>query len=180
MPAPAYPAPKKDLMEWNGQLYYKPRRITNYVWVGSQATAANGNFLKKNNIKLVVNCSKDIPKYSDIPMLRVPVHDASFDADKMGKYLSLASTAIRDVTRYKGNVLIHCHAGMNRSATVCAAYLMTIKGMTGKEAMEAIRKAKPECFHPFNFKSSLTEYEKKLRANGVIKNKKVTNKKKKS
>jgi hypothetical protein len=174
MPTPVYPAPTKDLLEWRGQLYYRPRRITNHVWVGSQATAADAAFIKKNNIKLVVNCSKDIPKFSDVPMLRVPVHDAAFDAEKMWKYLALASAAIRDVTRYNGNVLIHCHAGMNRSATVCAAYLMTIKGLTAKEAMEAVRKAKPETFRPMNFKSSLVNYEKQLRANGVIKDKKKT------
>lgn len=172
MPPPAYPAPTKDLIEWQGQLYYKPRRITNHVWVGSRATAADATFLKKNNIKLVVNCSKDIPKFSDIPMLRVPVNDSGSDAEKLGKYLNLAATAIRDVTRYNGNVLIHCHAGMNRSATVCAGYLMTIKGMTAKEAMETVRKAKPETFRPMNFKSSLTNYEKQLRANGIIKDKK--------
>jgi protein-tyrosine phosphatase len=177
MPPPTYPAKNKDLLEWQGQLFYKPRRITNHVWVGSEATAADGTFLKKNKIKLVVNCSKDIPKYSDIPMLRVPVHDAAFDAGKMGKYLALASTGIRDVTRYKGNVLIHCRAGMNRSATVCAAYLMTIKGMTAKEAMGAVRKAKPEVYHPMNFKPALTDYEKKLRTNGIIKNKNTVNKK---
>ncbi|AGE59056.1 dual specificity protein phosphatase 16 / mitogen-activated protein kinase phosphatase 7 [Paramecium bursaria Chlorella virus OR0704.2.2] len=172
MPAPAYPAPTKDLIEWRSQLYYRPRRITNHVWVGSQATAADPAFIKKNNIKLVVNCSKDIPKFSDVPMLRIPVNDSPTDAEKLGKYLPLAATAIRDVTRYNGNVLIHCHAGMNRSATTCAGYLMTIKGMTAKEAMEAIRKKKPETFRPMNFKSSLTNYEKQLRANGIIKDKK--------
>jgi hypothetical protein len=100
----------KRFIKYNGELYYPPKRITNHVWVGSQATAADPAFIKKNKIKLVVNCSKDIPKYSDVPMLRVPVHDSSSDSEKMGKNLSLASTAIRDVTRYGGNVLIHCHA----------------------------------------------------------------------
>jgi hypothetical protein len=52
---------------------------------------------------------------------------------------------------------------------------MTIKGLTTKEAMEAIRKKKPETFRPFNFKSSLVNYEKQLRANGIIKDKKKTN-----
>ena len=162
---------RKNFIEWKGQLFYKPKRITNHVWVGSEATAADASFLKRNKIKLVVNCSRDIPKYSEIPMLRVPVHDDAGDAKKMEKNLALAATAIRDVTRYKGNVLIHCRAGMNRSATVCAAYLMTIKGMTAKEAMDAIRKKKSETFRPFNFKSSLINYENKLRENSVIKKK---------
>ena len=158
-----------DFLVFNGEKYYKPKRITNHVFVGSRATAADPVFLKKNNIKLVVNCTKDQPKFSDIPMLRVPVNDSPSDADKMSKYLRMASLAIRDVTRYGGNVYIHCFAGMNRSATVCAAYLMTIKGLTADEAMKIIKKKKPECFTPMNFKPALKNYEAELIANGIIK-----------
>ena len=168
----------KDFIQFNGELYYKPKRITNHVWVGSRATAADPEFLKKNKIKLVVNCSKDIPKYSQTPMLRIPVNDSPTDVDKMAKYLPMATTAIRDVTRYGGNVLIHCYAGMNRSATVCAAYLMLIKSMTAAEAMKVIKQKKPECFTPMAFKPALLDFQKKLESNGMIKKKKPANKSK--
>jgi len=167
-----YPGPASDMIEWKGLLYYKPKKITNHVWVGSEATAADPVFIKKHNIKFVVNCTADIPKYSNVPMLRIPIHDAGFDADKMKKYLGVSSMAIRDVTRYGGNVLVHCRAGQNRSATVTAAYIMTIKGITAKEAMDIIRSRKCETFRPMNFLSSLKAYEKKLIANGIIKPKK--------
>jgi protein-tyrosine phosphatase len=158
----------KNFITFQGELYYPPRRITNHVWVGSRATAADPVFLKKNEIKFVVNCSKDIPKYSEIPMLRVPVNDSPQDTEKMGKFLKMASLAIRDVTRYNGNVLIHCYAGMNRSATVAAAYLMTIKGLTAQQAMDIIKKKKPETFTPMNFRPALKSYEETLKKNGVI------------
>lgn len=164
-----YPAPVKDLIEYNGQLYYKPKKITNRVWIGSEATAANKEFLRRNNIKLVVNCTADIPRFSDIPMLRVPVYDDPSDAKKMVKYFGISSVAIRDVTRYNGNVLVHCRAGQNRSSTVVAAYLMTIKKIGYDEAMKLIRERKCETFRPMNFLSSLKEYQKKLTENGVIK-----------
>ena len=157
-----------NFITYMGELYYKPKRITNHVWIGSRATAADPVFLKKNNIKFVVNCTKDIPKYSDIPMLRVPVNDSPTDAEKMGKYLKMASLAIRDVTRYNGNVLVHCYAGMNRSATVTAAYLMTIKGLTAQQAIDIIKKKKPETFTPMNFRPALKSYEEILKKNDVI------------
>lgn len=160
-----------NFIVFQNEKYYVPKRITNHVWVGSRATAADPIFLKRHNIKFVVNCSKDIPKYSDIPMLRIPVNDSPADSQKMSKYLKMASLAIRDVTRYGGNVLINCWAGMNRSATVAAAYLMTIKGITADEAMAIIKKKKKECFSPMNFKQSLKDYENQLKANGIIKNK---------
>jgi protein-tyrosine phosphatase len=175
-----YPPPKTEFIEWRGALYYKPKQITKHVWIGSEQTASDRNFLVKHKIKLVVNCTADVPRTSNIPMLRIPVHDAAFDAKKMAKYLDMSSLAIRDVTRYGGNVLVNCRAGQNRSATVTAAYLMTIKGMTAKEAMDAIRKKKFETFRPMNFKPALNEYEKKLKENGTIKPKKKTTNAKKN
>jgi protein-tyrosine phosphatase len=167
-----YPAPAKDLIEYKGLLYYPPKKITNHVWIGSEATAADKEFLRKHNIKFVVNCSADIPRFSDIPMLRVPVYDDPSDANKMVKYFGISSVAIRDVTRYGGNVLVHCRAGQNRSSTVVAAYLMTIKKIGYVEAMKLIRARKCETFRPSHFTSSLKQWEKKLVENGVIKPKK--------
>lgn len=171
-----YPALAKDLIEWKGLLYYPPKKITNHVWIGSEATASDKDFLRKHNIKFIVNCSADIPRFSDIPMLRVPVYDDASDANKMVKYFGISSVAIRDVTRYNGNVLVHCRAGQNRSSTVVAAYLMTIKKIGYTEAMKLIRARKCETFRPSNFTPSLKQWEKKLIENGVIKPKKNINK----
>ena len=174
-PTCVYPAPAKDLIEWKGLLYYPPKKITNHVWIGSEATAADKEFLRKHNIKFIVNCSADIPRSSDIPMLRVPVYDDPSDAGPMVKYFGISSVAIRDVPRYIGNVRVHCRAGQNRSSTVVAAYLMTIKKIGYVEAMKLIRARKCETFRPSNFTSSLKEYQQKLIANGVIKPKKKVN-----
>ena len=167
-----YPAPTKDLIEYKGLLYYPPKKITDHVWIGSEATSADKDFLRKHNIKFIVNCSADIPRFSDIPMLRVPVYDDPSDANKMVKYFGISSVAIRDVTRYGGNVLVHCRAGQNRSSTIVAAYLMTIKKIGYVEAMKLIRARKCETFRPSHFTSSLKQWEKKLVENGVIKPKK--------
>ena len=39
-----YPAPTKDLIEYKGLLYYPPKKITNHVWIGSEATSADKDF----------------------------------------------------------------------------------------------------------------------------------------
>lgn len=38
-----------------------------------------------------------------------------------------------------GTVLVHCHAGISRSATIVAAFLMIKRGMTAQEAIRIIR-----------------------------------------
>jgi hypothetical protein len=49
------------------------------------------------------------------------------------------------------SVLVHCVAGMNRSATVCCAILMLLEGLTAEAALERVRQhhpwARPDSHH---------------------------------
>ena len=49
------------------------------------------------------------------------------------------------------SVLVHCVAGMNRSATICCAVLMLIEGLSADEALKRVREqhpwAKPDSYH---------------------------------
>jgi dual specificity MAP kinase phosphatase len=156
------------MLQWNGYLFHPAKQIVRGLWIGSERDAADLNFLKKHKIRLIVNATDAVPVYSNIKTMRVPVEDASSSANRMAKYVPMTTVAINDVLRHGQNVLVHCRAGMNRSATVVAAYLMFSKGLAADRAMAFIKKRKPECFTPMNFKSSLNSWETKLRANGKI------------
>jgi dual specificity phosphatase 12 len=41
---------------------------------------------------------------------------------------------------------VHCFAGVSRSASVAAAYLMVAEGLTPREAIDRVRAAKPVAF----------------------------------
>lgn len=49
------------------------------------------------------------------------------------------------------SVLVHCAAGMNRSATVCCATLILLEGLTAEQALERVREhhpwARPDTHH---------------------------------
>jgi protein-tyrosine phosphatase len=61
----------------------------------------------------------------------------------------------------KGPVLVHCHAGMQRSACIVAMYLIAINGLKVEEAIIYIKRRRPIAFTPAaNFLRSLQGFER--------------------
>jgi protein-tyrosine phosphatase len=57
-------------------------------------------------------------------------------------------------------VLVHCHAGMQRSAGSVALYLIAVKGLTADDAMAFIKKMRPITFTPrANFEKAIRGFE---------------------
>jgi protein-tyrosine phosphatase len=57
-------------------------------------------------------------------------------------------------------VLVHCAAGMQRSAASVAMYLIAVKGMTTDQAIEYIRSKRSIAFRPSpNFERSMRGFE---------------------
>jgi len=57
--------------------------------------------------------------------------------------------------RRSGGVLVHCAAGVSRSATVVCAYLMTSESLTATNALEDLRKVRPCVCPNIGFKKQL-------------------------
>lgn len=148
--------------------YYKihfSNRITDKIWLGNYADSSNENFIKDNNIKVIINCSKDLPFYFNNQEVafkyRIPVDDDRQDNSLYIMFLYLPK--IVDIMKYhinrNENIYVHCHAGMQRSACVVAAYLMAHYKLTPTDAITHIKKHRPIAFSPFtNFEKSLNNY----------------------
>lgn len=105
--------------------------------------------MRKHKIRLIVDASKNIPfSFDRIPGYRVPVDDAPWENDTMLSHLPVVVRAIDDVLRHKRGVLVHCRAGMQRSATVVAAYIMWKRRMSAQQTIAFIKARKPETFEP--------------------------------
>lgn len=144
-------------------------QITNNIWLGNYADSSNETFISQNNIKVIINCSKDLPFYFnqlEVPYrYRIPVDDDRQDNSMYVMYLYLPK--IVDIMRYhigRGeNVYVHCHAGMQRSACVVAAYLMAVTGQKPEEVIRYIKSKRPIAFTPFvNFQKSLDNFYNSL------------------
>lgn len=151
--------------------FYPAREILPNLWIGSEGDSRSAAFFKKHNIRLVINASRNIPFKApgDVRTYRVPVDDHPSENTTMLRHFPVVVLAIDDVLRYGQGVLVHCRAGMQRSAGVVAAYVMWKLGKTTDEALDAINALKHETFWPVpTFEGALRAWEAQLRALGRI------------
>lgn len=123
------------------------------LWIGSAADAANDPWLAERGFGLVVNCTRHLPctKLRGVDCVRVAVHDDPSENENMLAALPAATTAVAGALRCGRHVLVHCHAGMQRSATVVAATLYAMGvGDSMRGLMTRIRRLKGETFPPGN------------------------------
>jgi protein-tyrosine phosphatase len=137
------------------------------LWLGDMYAATDKEFITKNKIKAIVNCTPDVPKkfkYLGIDYFQVPVEDnlKQKEIDKMKLFIPQAINFIHKHRDELGNnVLVHCVAGKQRSAAITAAYLSYYKNKSLNEVINYILKRRPLAWHngtAVNFEESLTFY----------------------
>jgi protein-tyrosine phosphatase len=121
-----------------------------------------------NRYDLIVNCTKDIPdstadpniRQSNGTVLRVPIDDTPEESATLSMYLPWITEQIHQVWSQGGTVLVHCFAGVSRSATVVAAYLMRYQGFydLGMTVLY-IKSKRPQAFSVVNFKDVLVDFQ---------------------
>jgi hypothetical protein len=137
------------------------------LWLGNRAAASDANFAKQKNIRAVFNCTKDIPFNPDIPRkYRVPVDDSlqKEDIDKLQSWsYEIVYKIAQEYRRGQAEgsaVLVHCAAGMQRSAASVAMYLIATQNMTADQAITYIQSKRPIAFRPgVNFQNSIRGFE---------------------
>ena len=155
----------RQLPKVNAQ-FYPAKQIIKNLWIGSEGDSASPAFFKKHNIRLVVNATASIPMLAspDVRSYRIPVDDAPDENETMLRHFPTVVLLIDEVLSHGQGVLVHCRAGMQRSAAVVAAYLMWKRGLTADQAFEYINKRKAETFWPVpTFEVALRAWESTMR-----------------
>lgn len=146
--------------------YTHAQQIIPRLWLGNKTAASDPEFLRDKNV--VFNCTKEIPFSPTIPRkYRVPVDDNLAPAEIANMEAWGPEIVYKVIAEYNrgAHILIHCHAGMQRSAAVVAMVLIAMTGRSADDVMKNIRQKRPVAFFPVaNFDAAIRGFEKRFRA----------------
>lgn len=137
------------------------------LWLGNKGASQDVQWLRANQIGAIFNCTKDLPFVQGVVphMYRIPVDD-NLQPDEIRNLGGWAWEICLKINRERtqGNrVLVHCFAGMQRSAAVVAMVLLANYRCTTDEAIAFIKSRRPVAFFGHaNFYPAIKHFETAL------------------
>ena len=120
-------------------------RVIPNLYLGNAAAAGDAATLRQLKVTAVQSVGPRSEKVAiaGLRLMRVAIQDN--DEAHILPFLEEACTWIdAELAKEEGVVLVHCRGGMNRSATMVAAFLVwKFPGMTAAEAIAVVRQARP-------------------------------------
>ena len=134
--------------------------IIDNIYLGAEYGTKSLATLKSCGITHILSVIKYMntnPHKEEMEHHNIPIND--FPSENISQYFEESYEYIKSV---KGNILIHCQAGVSRSATIVIAFLMKEKGISFETAINLVR-TKREIISPnFGFRQQLIKYQQEL------------------
>jgi len=134
--------------------------ILPYLFIGNQRDAASRERLTELGVTHILNVTAHLPLHFEndgITYLRLPASDSG--SQNLKQYFSEAISFIENAKASKGKVLVHCQAGVSRSPTIVAAYLIARSSKTLCETFSFLKDRRPIVAPNINFMGQLLEFE---------------------
>lgn len=131
------------------------------LYIGSQSAAVSRNALQKLGITHVLTLAKNIPPPHPNHFTYFIVEENDVPTTNLRQHFEACNKFI-DEGRAAGGTLVHCQAGVSRSATIVTAYVMYHKRVPLKKAFAHLRKVRPQVFPITAFRRQLQAYNDEL------------------
>lgn len=133
-------------------------KVLSGLYLGSFRDGKDPEQLKVNNISHIISIHDNAREVvEDKEYLCIRVSDSP--DENLSRYFPRCNDFIHNARLHGGNVLIHCLAGVSRSATIAAAYIMSVTSLSSKDALKVVRGARNIANPNYGFQSQLKEYE---------------------
>lgn len=142
--------------------------ILPFLYLGNERDAQDLRQLQRGGVGFILNVTTHLPLYHYDSGLfcykRLPATDSN--KQNLRQYFEEAFEFIEEAQQAGLGLLIHCQAGVSRSATIVIAYLMKHTWMTMTDAYKFVKTRRPIISPNLNFMGQLLEFEEDLN-NGV-------------
>lgn len=117
-------------------------KITDHLYLSSFVGATEYNIMKFN-VSCVITVCNEVPKVElkHVESIKLCVQDKP--SEQLFKYFDFVADKINEVANKNGVCLVHCVAGISRSATMVLVYLMKHLRMTLREAHTLVKSKRP-------------------------------------
>jgi atypical dual specificity phosphatase len=148
------------------------KRPTNFSWLLQDKLAGSGMptsfeeiaWIKKQGVKSIVTMTENgLPDswVDGLEYLHVPTEDLSApDIEKIDAAVDFINERIKN----KDPVMVHCAAGIGRTGTILASYLVKYQKMSAKEAIDKVREERPGSIQSESQEVAISVYEKFLKS----------------
>lgn len=142
--------------------------ITDHLFLSS-AAAVKPDRIRSLGITHIINVTLEMPNLN-LPNLEcIQIHVDDTPSARLSLYFDRCSDKIHQVHLRGGRTLVHCVAGVSRSASLCMAYLMKYHRMNLEQAYHHVKKRRPVIRPNGGFWRQLIEYEKRIFGRNTVK-----------
>ena len=139
-------------------------QVLPFLILGNERDSSNAELLRELGVTHILNVTSHLPNHFEKDGLvykRLPATDSCHQ--NLSQYFQEAFAFIDSVAEANGKVLIHCQAGVSRSATITIAYIMRKTQMSMVDAYKFVKTKRVIIAPNFNFMGQLLEFEKTLK-----------------
>jgi atypical dual specificity phosphatase len=124
--------------------------------------------LRDKKITCIVNATTEEPTsyLPGIDCVRIRIEDNPFA--NLSNYFDMVADKIKAIKDRGGKTLVHCVAGVSRSASLCIVYLVKYERMTLRQAYHYVKSARPIIRPNIGFWKQMVDYERKLRGHSTV------------
>ncbi|XP_024130882.1 dual specificity protein phosphatase 18 [Oryzias melastigma] len=138
-------------------------RVTDHLYLSNSKSANDLSQLRVNKITCIINvsesrssCPPGVEEY-----IHIPVSDSP--QSPLGDHFDWVADKVQVAAENDGRTLVHCNAGVSRSAALCIAFLMRHRGASLLEAHAWLKSCRPIIRPNHGFWRQLIQYETELR-----------------
>lgn len=136
--------------------------LDDFLYLGNHVDAKNKKHMELLGISSVMNVSSDVENFHPDAFQYVNFVLPDEETADISKFFADAFAHLDQVHKASGRVLVHCHQGVSRSATVVFAYLIHTRGWTLKQTYDHVKSRRKQVFPNIGFWKQLALFEESV------------------